>query len=135
MPKYLTKRRNLWGIWTHLDTVEYPPSKNDVERKYGPGEYEILMAQEGIIGLRHHDNFTIPWNIDFVEWVEGRPTAEYVKSRHGDGYYFIIGNTIVVDPVIASTGGNGLQYTKELMSQGAAVMRNIYLVFRIRLPW
>jgi hypothetical protein len=60
MPKYLIRRRNRWGQWVHLDTWDYEPSDYDLENKFGSGEYAILMAQEGIIGLRKVRDVNVP---------------------------------------------------------------------------
>lgn len=143
MPKYLIKRRNNWGVWVHLDTWETPPTKYDIESRYGPGEYEILIAQENVIGLRHHETFSLPWNIELMNnsWVAGQPNDQWVADNFGQGYYFIIGNAQYVRPVIiqgsyaSSVPEKGEQYAMDLMNQGSAVMRNIYLPFRVRLPW
>lgn len=140
MPKYLVKRRNNWGIWAHMETLEYPPSRYEIENRYGPGEYEILIAQENVIGLRHYDNFSIPWNVELTgHWIPGQPTQQWVANNLGQGYYFIIGNASFVEPVIVpspfANSQNGQQYARELMNQGSAAMRNIYVPFRVRLPW
>jgi len=134
MPKYLTRRRNQWGQWVHLDTWNSEPSDYDIRSRFGPGEYQILMAQEGIIGLRKVRDVSIPWNIEFLEFVWGEPTVEYIREKYGTGNYYVLRSCHPV-PFQIFPDGQPHDLAWQNLQDGASVMKTVSMIFRVEIPW
>jgi hypothetical protein len=134
MPKYLIRRRNRWGQWVHLDTWDYEPSDYDLESRFGSGEYAILIAQEGIIGLRKVRDVSVPWNVEFLDWVDRELTRDEIMRTYGEGNYFVLKSC---QPVPYQIFPKGLPHdlTWQHLQDGASVMRNISIIFRVKMPW
>jgi hypothetical protein len=134
MPKYLIRRRNQWGQWVHLATWDYEPSDYDLRFSFGAGEYEILMAQEGVIGLRKVRDVSVPWEIHYLEEIEGEPTTEYIKDKYGIGNYFVLKSCQPV-PIQIFPDGQAHDITWQNLQDGASVMRRISIIYRVEMPW
>ncbi len=133
-PKYLIKRRNQWGQYVHLATLDYEPSYEQIESQFGPGEYSILIAREGIIGLAKAKDISVPWDIEYVEWVEGKPTIDYIRNTHGDGNYFVLTNCKATPfQVFPTDQDHDLAWQN--LQDGANVMKRISIIFRVKMPW
>ena len=130
MPKYLVRRRNRFGQWVHIDTMDWEPSREHIQSSYGPGEYNIMVAEEGIRGLRNYATYGIPYSIEYVDWVREKPTVEFIESKYGQGNYFAIGYARDITPIIVSESKND-EMVKDLMLQGIGAMRKIYVIFRL----
>lgn len=129
MPKYLIRRRNRYGQWAHIETMDVPPSRDQIKWNYGPGEYNIMVAEEGIRGLQNYASYTIPYSIEYVGWTPDRPNAEYIYQQYGQGNYFVMGKAMDIKPVIVPTAED--EMVKDLMMQGVNVMRGVYVIFRL----
>ena len=132
MPKYLIRRTNRFGQWEHIDTWESPPDRDSIAQRYGPGEYSIMVAEEGIRGLQSYASYTIPFSIEYVGWTPDKPDLEYIRSRYGEGNYFVIGRAIEVESyVVYTNGGKSDEMVQDLMTRGAQAMRSVYVIFRM----
>ena len=135
MPKYLIRRTNRFGKWEHVATWEYPPDVGAVAQRYGPGEYHILVAEEKTRCLRSYLSFVVPFNIEFAELFTEEPNIEYIKSQHGPGNYFIIGQAKKITPLTVRSEyeqdaqRNGM--VNDLMTRGIPAMRNVYVLVRM----
>lgn len=131
MPKYLIRRINRWGQWVHMETVDYPPSREHIEITYGPGEYSIMVAEEGVRGLQGYANYSIPYSIEIKGWSSDKPTIEYVQQKYGEGNYFIAGNASDIEPMIITYDGKKDEMVEDLMAQGIASMRKVYVIIKL----
>jgi hypothetical protein len=134
MPKYLIRRRNRWGQWVHLDTWDYEPSDYELSSRFGAGEYAILIAEEGIIGLRKVKDVSIPWDIHYLEWIYGEPTMEYIRDKWGTGNYFVLKSCQPV-PYQIFPEGQPHDVTWQNLQDGAGVLRTVSIIFRVEMPW
>ena len=134
MPKYLVRRRNQWGQWVHLATYDYEPSDYDLKFSFGPGEYVVLMAQEGIIGLSKVRDVNVPWEIKYLGEVEGEPTIAYVREKYGTGNYFILKSCKPI-PVQVYPEGQPHDVTWQNLQDGASVMKKISIIYKVEMPW
>lgn len=117
-----------------MSTWDYEPSDEQVKSDFGPGDYTVLMAKEGIVGLSKVRDITIPWEIEYVEWVGGTPTTEYVRDKHGDGNYFILTSCKIAPQQIFPIG-QPHDVTWQHLQDGANVMKRISIIFRVKMPW
>lgn len=131
MTKYLIRRTNRWGRWVHMETVDYPPSREHIETTYGPGEYSVMVAEEGVRGLQGYANYSIPYSIEIVGWSSDKPTVEYVQQKYGEGNYFIAGNATDIKPMIISRDEKKDEMVEDLMWQGIQVMRRVYVIIKL----
>lgn len=134
MPKYLIRRRNQWGRYIHLATWDYEPNQEQIQYSFGPGEYSILVAREGIIGLAKVRDIAIPWDIEYVAWVEGEPTLDYIRDNYGDGNYYVL-TRCRITPFQMYPEGQPHDLTWQHLQDGASVMRKISIIFRVKMPW
>ena len=134
MPKYLIRRRNRWGQWVHLATWDYEPNEYELKDRFGSGDYSILMAQEGIIGLKKVKDVSVPWDIQYLEWVDGEPTRDYIMRKWGVGNYFVL-KSCKPAPHQIFPQGVPHDVTWQNLQDGASVMRNISIIFRVNMPW
>jgi len=135
LPKYLIRRRNRFGQWEHIETMEYEPTRESIKSRYGPGEYNIMLAEENIRGLQNFANYSIPYSIDYVAWTSDKPNAEFIAQNYGIGSYFVIGQASDISHVIVPSSvqqqSNGQKIIEDIMVQGAPVMRRVYIIFRL----
>lgn len=134
MPKYLVRRINRYGQWVHIDTLESPPSRESIEEKWGPGEYNIMIAEEGIRGLQSYTTYAIPYTIEYVGWTPEKPDVKYLSKKFGVGNYFVIGQSADIEPVIvvSKTTDKTDEMVEDFMMQGVNVMRKVYVIFRLK---
>jgi hypothetical protein len=136
MPKYLLRRRNRYGQYVHLATYDYEPNEWQIKNDFGPGEYSILISREGVIGVRKFDDISIPWDITYVGWVDGQPTIEYLQQHYGPGSYFVLKSCQVNPLHVPNIGQEYSKITYDMLQDGAPVMRNISIIFRVEgMPW
>lgn len=135
MPKYLIRRLNRYGQWEHVDTWDYQPDRDSVAQRYGPGEYHILIAEEKVRGLQSFMSFTVPFQIEFVEFFPEEPNVDFIKANYPPGNYFVIGQSKYVKPIVVSSGYE--QNAKrdgmvlDLMTRGIQAMRGVYVLIRV----
>ncbi len=134
MPKYLIRRRNQWGQYVHLLTLDYEPTDEQIKSYFGPGDYSILVAREGIIGLARIRDVTISWEFEFVGWVEGIPTNDYLRDTYGMGNYYVLTNSNVTPHQIFPIE-QPHDLTWQHLQDGSTAMRNISTIFRVKMPW
>ncbi|MCL5067148.1 MAG: hypothetical protein M1368_02190 [Thaumarchaeota archaeon] len=134
MPKYLLRRRNVWGQFVHLDTLPYDPGDYAIEQQYGPGEYSILVAQEGIVGLQKLRDVSIQWKVDYVAWSSTKPTLDEIREKYGVGNYFVLSNCQST-PFQVFPEGQPHDMSWKHLQEGASVMRNVWVIFRVNMPW
>ena len=134
MPKYLIRRRNRFGQWVHLDTWDHEPSDYDVKSRFGAGEYEILIAQEGVIGLQRVKTITIPWKIEIKGFLYGEPTVEYIRDNYGVGNYFIL-KSCQAAPIQVYPEGQPSDIAWQNLQDGIGVMRTISVIVKVEMPW
>lgn len=135
MTKYLLRRRNKFGQYVHLTTYDYEPTETLIRSQFGPGQYVIMIAEEGIIGLRKLRDVMIPWDIRLLEWVEGQPTLDYVKKKWGEGNYFVLRNCKIDAFQIYPTQEEP-KTTWDFLQDGKGAMTDISVIFKVEgLPW
>jgi hypothetical protein len=132
--KYLLKRRNRFGRYAHLTTVDSPPSDEWILERFGPGTYEINQAEEGVVGQNRLREVNIPWKLDYVDVVNGQPTLEYLREKHGVGNYITItGGRATAQQVFPEGTQHDLTY--EMLQDGAPVVSRATIIFRVTMPW
>lgn len=134
MPKYLVRRRNQFGQYIHLTTLDFEPTDEQINSYFGPGEYSVLIAREGIIGLAAVRNTTIPWEMDLVGWVLGIPTTDYIRDNYGEGNYYVLTNCTAV-PLQVFPQAQPHDLAWQNLQDGATATRNISTIFRVKMPW
>ena len=134
MTKYLLKRRNKWGQYIHLTTLDYEPTDEQIKSYFGPGEYSILIARKGIIGLAKVRDISIPWEIEYLEEVEGEPTVEYIQENYGSGNYFLLTNCRTT-PIQVFPPDQPHDLTWQHLQDGANAMKRITIIYRVKMPW
>jgi hypothetical protein len=92
------------------------------------------MAQEGIIGLRKVRDANIPWDIEYLGWVEGEPTRDFIMREWGVGNYFVL-KSCQPTPHQIFPIGEPHDGTWQHLQDGASVMRKISIIFRVKMPW
>jgi len=105
-----------------------------IEQYFGPGEYTILFAQEGVVGLQKFRDVSIQWKVDVLGWFPVEPTLDEIRNRWGVGNYFVLSNCHS-KPVQIFPEGQPHDLTWQNLQEGAGVMRNIWIVFRVTMPW
>lgn len=136
MPKYLLRRRNRYGQYVHLATYEYEPTEYLIQQQFGPGVYTILISESGVRGLSKFKDVSIPWDIEYVAWMDGSPTIGDVQERYGPGSYFILNSCNVRGWHVPPLYQEYSKTTYEFLQDGAPVMKNISIIFRVRgMPW
>lgn len=135
MPKYLIRRRNRFGQWEHIETLEYEPYFDLIRARYGPGVYNVMIAEEHIRGLQHFADFTVPYQLEYVDWKPEKPDGTYIFEHYGEGNYFIVGQGSDITPITVTSPytqpPQGIHYVEDIMLQGIPVMKNVYVIFRL----
>jgi hypothetical protein len=114
--------------------LESEPTDAQIELSFGPGDYEILIAREGIVGLMKVKNVSITWKIDYVGWVYGEPTFDYIRENFGVGNYFVL-KSCDVTPFQVFPTDQPHDFAWQHLQDGASVMKNISIIFKIEMPW
>jgi hypothetical protein len=117
-----------------LATWDYEPTKEQVEFSFGPGDYEILIAREGVIGLMKVKDVSIMWTIEYVGWVNGEPKVDYIKDNYGIGNYFVLTNCKATPFQIFPTG-QPHDLAWQHLQDGATTMSSVSIIFRVKMPW
>jgi hypothetical protein len=117
-----------------LDTWDYEPMDYDIKSKFGSGEYEILIAQEGVIGLQRLKSVSIPWEIEIVGSLFGVPTVDYIRDNYGEGNYYIL-KSCQPNPIQIYPEGQPRDTTWQNLQDGAGVMRNLSIIAKVKMPW
>lgn len=134
LTKYLLRRRNRFGQYVHLGTYDWEPSDNDIEFQFGPGQYTILVAEEGRRGLQKLRDISIQWKITYLDWKEGRWTGEEIDSRWGAGNYFeVTGGRVHVWQRYPTE--EQPKTTWEFLQDGTSVIKKISILFKVEMPW
>jgi hypothetical protein len=134
MTKYLIRRRNEFGQYIHLATWDIEPTDSQMESYFGPGDYTILTANEGLIGLRKLRDVTIAWKVDFLGWTDGMPTTEYIQQNYGEGNYYVLTNC-EAKPFQIFPQNQPHDLAWQNLIEGASAMKGISIIFRVRMPW
>jgi len=137
VPKYLLRRRNRMGQYVHLGTYEWEPNDNEIEGWFGPGQYTILMADEGQRGLKKVRDVTVQWKIEFINWKDGRWTKDdidKVAEKWGAGNFFEISGCKVHTWQRYPTQELP-KLTWEFLQDGVVAMKNISVLFKVEMPW
>jgi hypothetical protein len=134
MTKYLIRRRNAWGQYVHLATWDYDYGDNSIEQQFGPGEYSILIAEEGVVGLHKLRDVTVQWRVDLVGWSPTKPTLEELETKYGLGNYFVLSNCQTL-PMQVFPSGQPHDVAWQHLQEGASVMRSVWTIFRVHMPW
>ena len=134
MPKYLIRRRNQWGQYVHLATWDFEPTDEQIASSFGPGEYNIQVAREGIIGLAKVRDVGIAWDIEYLEYVDGEPTIDYIRDKYGNGNYYVL-TSCRANPFQIFPEGQPHDLTRQHLQDGASVMKTISIIFRAKMPW
>ena len=134
MTKYLLRRRNRFGQYVHLETYDLEPTDYDIEFQFGPGEYSLLVAEEGQRGLRKLRDVSISWKIEYLGWKNGRWNGDEIEMMFGAGNYFeLIGGQVNVWQRYPPE--KLPKMTWEFLQDGAPVMKNVSVLFKVELPW
>lgn len=134
MPKYLVRRRNKWGQYVHLATWNVEPSYEELKRRFGPGDYCILIAEENVVGLSKLKDVSIQWEIEYVGWVNGIPTIDYIRENYGNGNYYVLTGCNSI-PYQVFPVGEPHDMAWQHLQDGASAMKGISIIFRIEMPW
>lgn len=134
MAKFLIRRRNRFGQYVHLTTFDYEPDQYTLESNFGPGEYNILVSQPGIVGLQKVKDIVVPWNTDLVEVVQGKPTFEYVREKYGLGNYFVLTNCHA-QPMQVFADNLPHDVAWQNLQDGISAMKNLSVIVRVKMPW
>jgi hypothetical protein len=133
--RYLIRRRNRFGQWVHLATWETEPTKEDLANFFGPGNYSISIAEEGVVGLIYHGTVVVPWKLDLLGWIQGEPTLKFIEENYGPGNYFAIGEAHKIIPFQIYSQGQPHDWTWQLLQDGKDAMKDVYTIYRVYLPW
>jgi hypothetical protein len=134
LPKYLIRRRNQFGHYLHLATWGIEPTESLIRHAFGPGEFTVLIAQEGIVGLNKFKDFMIPWEIEPLGWTSGMPTGDYIRDNYGEGNYYVLTNCRAT-PFQIFAVDQPHDITWQHLQDGASAMRNVSVIFRVNMPW
>lgn len=132
--KYLLRRRNRFGQYAHLDTLAQAPDEDWIARRYGPGTYEIYRAEDGVVGQSKVAEINVSWQLDYVEVLNGQPTLEYIREKHGVGNYMVVTGGKAT-PFQVFPEGSAHDATWEMLQDGAPVITQSSIVFRVSMPW
>jgi len=139
MVRYLIRRQNRYGNWGHIDTVEVGPRWGEtwesyVGRRFGPGRYSIVVAQEGVPGLRALEGesiISVGWEHDYLGWWNHKPTWEELVERYQGGD-FIIAQLTNIEPLGHKRDNADSDTIDDILQQGASAFRGGYVVFRLK---
>jgi len=118
-----------------MATWEKPPTEEDLANSFGPGQYTISVAQENIVGLRHHATITVPWLVESAHFVEGEPTIDYIIEHFGAGNYYLMKRPRDITPYQAYPTGTPHDWTLELLEEGVSAIKDIHILVKVNLPW
>lgn len=139
MVRYIIRRQNKLGQWTHIDTIESLPLlytwDSYLKNRYGPGHYSILVAQEGVRGLSplkgHETTFSIGWENKYLDWLDHKPTWEELVEKYGVGDY-IVAKLTDVEPFGFEREKMDSNVIRDILEQGASAARGGYVVFKLK---
>lgn len=121
----------------HVDTVLTPPVSEDVVKKYGFGEFNIVSAEDGVKGLKPFASWILTPHVEFVTWAaEGTVAASDPLKiidpqtwQHGDYY---ICKVAKADPVVVHAAGEEEEAKRHFAElQLASTGLKGYVIFRV----
>ena len=93
-----------------------------------------MIAEEGIIGLRKVKDVSVAWDIQYLGWIYGEPTTDYIREKFGTGNYFVL-KSCQIAPFQIYPEGQPHDVTWQNLQDGASVMRTVSIIFRVEMPW
>lgn len=142
MVRYLIKRQNRFGYWVHIDTIQALPflaTWDNYLRRYGPGRYMILVAQEGQPGLKVLEDqpylITVPARFEIPDpsnnfWAH-EPTWEELVQTYGAGDY-VVAKLSDLKSLILERGTNiDNNILQEIVNEATDSIRGGFIVFRL----
>jgi hypothetical protein len=107
-----------------------------IKQQFGPGVYSVLISETGVRGLQNFKDVDIPWNVTYMGWMDREPTIDEVRNSYGPGSYFILKSCQVRGWHVPSLYQEYSKTTYEFLQDGAPVMKNILIIFRVDdMPW
>lgn len=136
--KYLIRRKNKYGQWVHIDTVQFLPFlyfgnwQAFVRDRYGPGRYHIATVEEGLAGMHGFLSFSISFDLNFLEWLPEKPTVEYLNKKYPLVKDFYICRATDVTPIAVPRNLHGGEPVWDVLEQGISALTSGYLVFEVK---
>lgn len=136
--KYLIRRKNKYGQWVHVDTVQLLPLlyfgdwKAFVRDRYGPGRYHIATVEEGLAGMRDFMSFSIGFDLRYLEWLPEKPTVNYLKEKYPLVKDFYVCRVTNVTPIAVPRNVHGEEPVWDILEQGISALTSGYLVFEVK---
>lgn len=136
--RYLIRRQNRYGQWTHIDTISSLPLLTSWESylrtHYGPGTYHIAIAQEGIAGLRSLEGqdsvISVDWKHQYIGMWPHEPKWEELVEKYGIGDYIIARLSDLNWRALKRNGADD-GAVGDIMDQGISAFMGKYVVFKL----